>query len=285
MKYRYREDIEMKDSGIEWIGKIPKDWNILKLKRITENVKNGIWGDDAKNDNNDISCIRILNFDRDKMQINVDDLTIRNITLSKQKDYLLKQGDLLIEKSGGGEKNPVGFVAIYNSNIPAVYANFMAKISLNNNANSNFVKYLCSAIYSKRIHLDSVNQTTGIQNLDTESYFSRHITLPCIKEQEKIANFLDEKTSQFDSIISKKEALIQKLEEAKKSLISEVVTGKVKVVKNNNGYELVKRSSDDMKDSGVEWLGEIPKEWEAKRIKYLFEIKKNIAKALGYDVL
>src|SRR5699024_7837251 len=55
-------------------------------------------------------------------------------------------------------------------------------------------------------------------------------------DQEKIANFLDEKTSQFDSIISKKEKLIERLEEAKKSLISEVVTGKVKVVKTDDGY-------------------------------------------------
>lgn len=89
------------------------------------------------------------------------------------------------------------------------------------------------------------------------------------KEDEKIANFLDKKTSQFDSIISKKEVLIEKLEEAKKSLISEVVTGKVKVVKTADGYDLVKRSSDEMKDSGVEWLGEIPKNWEVNKFKYV----------------
>ena len=85
-------------------------------------------------------------------------------------------------------------------------------------------------------------------------------------KQEKIANFLDEKTSQFDLIISKKEKLIERLEEAKKSLISEVVTGKVKVVKTDDGYELIKRSSEEMKDSGVEWLGEIPKDWEVKKL-------------------
>ena len=82
--------------------------------------------------------------------------------------------------------------------------------------------------------------------------------------QIKIANFLDEKTSQFNLIISKKEKLIERLEEAKKSLISEVVTGKLKVVKTDDGYELIKRSSEEMKDSGVEWLGDIPKDWEVK---------------------
>ncbi len=232
MRYRYRKDDELKDSGVEWIGKIPKDWETLKLKRITQSVKNGIWGDDEQHNSDDIQCIRILNFDRNKMQVNIDDLTVRNIPKEKQKGYLLNKGDLLIEKSGGGEKNPVGFVAIYNHTLPAVYANFMAKISLNDKADSSYIRYICSNIYNKRIHMDSVNQTTGIQNLDTERYFSRVIAIPNIKEQEKIANFLDKKTSQFDSIISKKEKLIERLQEAKKILISEVVTGKVKVKKN-----------------------------------------------------
>lgn len=274
MNYRYRTDEEMKDSGVEWLEKIPKDWRLLKLKRITHSVKNGIWGDDEQHNSDDIPCIRILNFDRNKMQIDTNDLTLRNIPKEKQKNYLLNKGDLLIEKSGGGEKNPVGFVAIYNHIVPSVYANFIAKISLNDNANSNYVRYLCSDIYNKRVHMDSVNQTTGIQNLDTERYFSRVITLPDIKEQEKIANFLDEKTSKFDLIISKKEELIKKLEEAKKSLISEVVTGKVKVVKTDDGYKLVKRNSDEMNYSGVEWLGEIPKDWEVRKLTQLAELTR-----------
>lgn len=287
MRYRYRSDDELKDSGVEWIGKIPKDWETLKLKRITQSVKNGIWGDDEQHNSDDIPCIRILNFDRNKIQVNIDDLTVRNIPKEKQKDYLLNKGDLLIEKSGGGEKNPVGFVAIYNHILPAVYANFMAKISLNDKADSGYVRYLCSNIYNKRIHMDSVNQTTGIQNLDTERYFSRVIAIPHIKEQKKIANFLDEKSSQFDLIISKKEKLIERLEEAKKSLISEVVTGKVKVVKIDDGYELIKRSSEEMKDSGVEWLGEIPKNWEVKRIKQISSVisKGTTPSTVGKEII
>ena len=286
MDYRYRDKSELKQVESDWFSLVPNNWNVLMFKRIIESVKNGIWGDEPKQNEDDIPCIRILNFNRNEMEVNIDDLTTRNIPILKQRDYILKKGDLLIEKSGGGEKNPVGFVVRYNHDLPAVYANFMAKISLKENeAKSEYIKYLCSNIYNKRIHLDSVNQTTGIQNLDTETYFKRFIPLPDINEQEKIAKFLDEKTAQFDSIISKKEALIEKLEEAKKSLISEVVTGKVKVVKSYDGYELVKRKKEEMKDSGVEWLGDIPKEWDIKRLKYLFEIKKDIAGKLGYDVL
>lgn len=288
MNYRYRDKSELKQVESDWFALVPDNWNVLMFKRIVESVKNGIWGDEPKQNEDDIPCIRILNFNRNEMEVNIDDLTTRNIPILKQRDYLLKKGDLLIEKSGGGEKNPVGFVARYNHDLPAVYANFMAKISLKENeAKSEYIKYLCSNIYNKRIHLDSVNQTTGIQNLDTETYFKRFIPLPNINEQEKIAKFLDEKTAQFDSIISKKEALIEKLEEAKKSLISEVVTGKVKVVKTNDGYELVERKKEEMKDSGVEWLGDIPKEWSIKKLKHISILnpsKSEVRKYLEEDI-
>ncbi|HAT4116113.1 TPA: hypothetical protein I9Z52_001459 [Clostridium perfringens] len=281
MKFRYRNEDEMKDSDIEWIGKIPKHWNSIMFKRVIQRVNNGIWGDDAKSNSDDIPCIRVLNFNRNTMEVKIDNLTIRNIPRIKQKGYLLKKGDLLIEKSGGGEKSPVGFVVRYNYELPAVYANFMAKISLNNNTISEYIKYLCSAIYNRKLHLDSINQTTGIQNLDSEIYFKRYIALPNVLEQEKIAKFLDEKTAEFDSIISKKEALIKKLEEAKKSLISEVVTGKVKIVKTSDGYELVQRKKEEMKNSGVEWLGEIPKEWKITKLK-LKTIQVNRGKSPEY---
>ncbi|MCX0357634.1 hypothetical protein LI056_06500 [Clostridium perfringens] len=281
MKFRYRNEDEMKDSDIEWIGKIPKHWNSIMFKRVIQRVSNGIWGDDAKSNSDDIPCIRVLNFNRNTMEVKIDNLTIRNIPRIKQKGYLLKKGDLLIEKSGGGEKSPVGFVVRYNYELPAVYANFMAKISLNNNTISEYIKYLCSAIYNRKLHLDSINQTTGIQNLDSEIYFKRYIALPNVLEQEKIAKFLDEKTAEFDSIISKKEALIEKLEEAKKSLISEVVTGKVKVVKTSDGYELVQRKKEEMKNSGVEWLGEIPKEWKTTKLK-LKTVQVNRGKSPEY---
>ena len=92
-------------------------------------------------------------------------------------------------------------------------------------------------------------------------------------EQLKIAEFLNIKIDKFDSIISKKEALIEKLDEAKKSLISEVVTGKVRVVKTDDGYELVERTKEEMKDSGVEWLGDIPIEWDRSN-KCSFTVKQ-----------
>jgi type I restriction enzyme, S subunit len=98
------------------------------------------------------------------------------------------------------------------------------------------------------------------------------ITVPKIEIQQKIANFLDEKSKIFDESISKKEQLISKLELAKQSLISEVVTGKLKIIENNSKLQTIKREQKELKPSGVEWLGDIPKDWEVKKLKYLVEV-------------
>ena len=144
--------------------------------------------------------------------------------------------------------------------------------------NTKFYYYNYFDYYKKNIfnYLGSVGVRSSLNSTDL---LEMDVLFNKKEEQRKIVKFLDKKTSQFNSIISKKEALIEKLEEAKKSLISEVVTGKVKVVKSDAGYDLVKRSSDEMKDSGVEWLGEIPKDWEVKRLRFLGRLQNGISKA------
>ncbi|WP_461207609.1 restriction endonuclease subunit S [Clostridium sp. DL1XJH146] len=278
---KYRSEEEMKDSGIEWLENQPKDWKVKKLKYVTASVKNGIWGEDKKENIHDIPCIRITNFNRNKNTVDMNNITIRNLNIYKQRTYLLNKNDLLIEKSGGGEKQPVGFVCIYKSSTPSIYANFMAKIDVKNENDNKYLLYYFRCLYNKRVNMKHVNQTTGIQNINTTSYFEEKIVLANKSEQQKIVNFLHVKTAQFDSIISKKEKLIEKLEEAKKSLISEVVTGKVKIVDG----ELVERKPEEMKDSGIEWLGMIPREWGVKRLGFLFSFKNGVnadASMYGY---
>ncbi len=239
-----------KDSGVEWIGEIPEHWEVGRLKSSIKSCRNGIWGDEPQGDNDDVACIRVADFNRTNMEIEVTDLTIRNVPASKQKMYLLKHGDLLIEKSGGGEKQPVGFVTIFNHNIPAVYANFIAKMELvEEKAYSGFYKYVHSAMYSVRLNVRSIKQTTGIQNLDTNYYFEESVIYPPLNEQKSIANFLDQKTAEIDGLIADKEKLIELLQEKRQAIITEAVT---------KGLNPNVR----MKDSGIEWIGEIPEHWE-----------------------
>jgi type I restriction enzyme S subunit len=222
-----RDESEMKDSGVEWLGKIPEDWDTLRLKLLFKKVKNGIWGDEEKNNSNDVFCIRVTNFNRTKNDVDIEDLTIRNLDKIKQKEYLLDKNDLLIEKSGGGENQLVGFVVIYNKDIPAIYANFMARIVVKKQYDNKYLLYYFRHLYDLKVNYKHIKQTTGIQNIDTNSYLDEKIGIFDINEQQKISNFLDYKTSKFDSIIEKKAKLIEKLKKAKQSLISEAVTGKI----------------------------------------------------------
>ena len=222
-------NVKMKDSGVEWIGEIPEHWEIGRLKNSIKSCRNGIWGDEPQGDINDVACIRVVDFNRTNMEIEVNNLTIRNVPVSKQKMYLLKRGDLLIEKSGGGEKQPVGFVTIFNHDIPAVYANFIARMELEEKVYSGFYKYVHYAMYSVRLNVKSIKQTTGIQNLDINYYFEESVIYPPLNEQKIIANFLDQKTAEIDSLVTETKNQIEKLKEYRQSLIFEAVTGKIDV--------------------------------------------------------
>lgn len=257
MKYRYRNDEEMKDSGVEWIGKIPKDWEVKRIKYLFE----------LKKDKSDEENPTVLSLTQKGLKIrdvsnNEGQLasTYVGYTKIEKNDFILNPMDLI---SGYTDKAEIEGV------ISPAYTTFRSKNKVN--INHDYYKRYFQMHYHHNF-LFPWGEGVSFEHrwtLKNEVFLNLPVITNKLEEQEKIVNFLDEKTSQFDLIISKKEELIKKLDEAKKSLISEVVTGKVKVIKTDDGYELVKRSSNEMKDSGVEWLGEIPKNWEVKKFKYL----------------
>lgn len=261
MRYRYRSDDELKDSGVEWIGKIPKDWEVKRIKHLFE----------LKKDKSDEENPTVLSLTQKGLRIrdvsnNEGQLasTYVGYTKIEKNDFILNPMDLI---SGYTDKAEIEGV------ISPAYTTFRSKNKVN--INHDYYKRYFQMHYHHNF-LFPWGEGVSFEHrwtLKNEVFLNLPVITNALEEQEKIANFLDEKTSQFDLIISKKEKLIERLEEAKKSLISEVVTGKVKVVKNDDGYELIKRNSEDMKDSGVEWLGEIPKAWEVKKIKHIALLK------------
>ena len=272
MKYRYRTDEEMKDSGVEWLGKIPKEWEIKRNKDLFKIDKNIVGENSSKYKVLSLTMKGVIERDLSENAGKIP-ATFDGYQIVNRDSLLLCLFDMDVTPRISGYVSQEGIVS------PA-YTNLNKKYEYISNK---FYSYWFFKLDSEKILL---SYSKSLRNtLTNENFMSLNIISNELEEQVKIANFLDEKTSQFDSIISKKEALIEKLEEAKKSLISEVVTGKVKVVKTEEGYDIVPRKPEEMKDSGVEWLGLVPKEWELKRLKYLFKIKKDIARKLGYDVL
>jgi type I restriction enzyme, S subunit len=244
-----------KPTGCDWFPEIPTHWEIDRAKWSVTCCQNGVWGAEPDGDD-DLVCIRVADFDRQSLRISTEKLTMRRIEEKDRNKRLLEMGNLLLEKSGGGEQQLVGAVVEYNQAFPAVSSNFIAKLVVSDDMYSRFLVYQHSHLYSGRVNFRSIKQTTGIQNLDSQAYLDEPITYPPLIEQQTIARFLDFKTAQIDALIAKKQALLEKLAEKRTALISHAVT---------KGLD----PSVPMKDSGVAWLGKIPAHWQTKRLKFV----------------
>ncbi len=247
-----------KASGVVWLGEIPSDWNRYRIKFCFNSINGGVWGEDPIGDTNDIVCIRVADFDYTHGVIDTSNFTTRNISPSEQKSRLLKKGDLLIEKSGGGELSPVGRVVKFDLDIKAVCSNFINRLNTKKQFNPDFLNYLNRYLYSRGITESCINQTTGIQNLKVGEFVSNVIFTPSRPEQHTIVRFLDYKTGQIDSFIANRQKQIELLKEQKACIINNAVTKGI----NPNAK---------MKDSGIEWIGEVPEHWEILKLKYIIK--------------
>lgn len=244
---------EYKNSDIEWLKDVPSHWSVDRLKWSVESSQNGVWGNETDGGPDDIRCVRVADFDRPRLRIQDRDITFRKVSESERNGRLLSQGDLILEKSGGGEKNPVGFVVLYDRSAPAVTSNFVARVTLRVGMEPRFWTYLHHWLYASRLTLPSIKQTSGIQNLDQQSYFDERVCFPPPIEQSTIADFLDSETEKIDALIVKQEQLIATLREDRTATITLAVT------KGLNPHV-------EMNDSGVEWVGDIPAHWDFRAI-------------------
>jgi len=221
-------DVPMKDSGVEWLGGIPAHWEMKRLRSTILSCQNGVWGDEADGVH-DIACIRVADFDRLRFSVVIDEPTLRSIEPRIFQTRGLHRGDLLLEKSGGGEHQPVGALVIYEHDEPAVCSNFVARVSVAAGYHSRFLTYLHAALYAARVNTRSIKQSTGIQNLDSTQYLNELAGLPDFEEQRAISNFLDQETAKIDTLVEKVRDATRRLSEFRTALISAAVTGRIDV--------------------------------------------------------
>lgn len=230
-------------------------WARLRLKHTIVSIKAGVWGDDPNGDD-DLPVIRVADFDRERL-VAERAPTSRAILPSEREGRLLEAGDLLIEKSGGGDKQPAGTVVLYSMNEPTVCSNFLAAMKPAPGMLSRYLVYLHSALYSSGAIRTAIKQTTGIQNVDLQDYLDLQVALPDFAEQTRIADYLDFETGRISRLIVEKQSLIDLLVEKRRALITSAVTQGI-------------NPDTPRKDSDVPWLGEIPKHWQVERAKWLF---------------
>ena len=245
-------------SGVEWLGNIPKDWSVKRLKWSVDGCFNGVWGDEPDGID-DVVCLRVADFNRDNYTISTEALTLRAIEAKQLESRKLKRGDLLIEKSGGGEKQLVGCVVYFDHEFVAVYSNFVARKPVAEGHLPRYWAYVHAGLYAGKLNYPAIKQTTGIQNLDAALYLDTLAAYPPLAEQQQIAAFLDWKTSQIDALIAKKQALLQKLKEKRLAVITQAVTKGL-------------NPDAPMRDSGIAWLGKVPAHWGVKRLKFVAHV-------------
>lgn len=249
-----------KDSGIRWVGNVPSFWERFRIKYAFSNSNAGVWGDDEKGDSNDIVCFRVADFDYSHGCLRFDNLTFRNIEKKQLQNRELHKGDLLIEKSGGGDATPVGRVVRFNYDERATCSNFVYFVSMREEFDNNFFYYYFNAMYANKENMLYFNQTTGIQNLKVGEYIGQSIFLPSLSEQQSIATYLDKKCAEIDKVVATQQRRIELLQELKKSTITTAVTSGL-------------NPNVKMKDSGVEWIGKVPEHWDVSPLKRYSRIK------------
>jgi type I restriction enzyme, S subunit len=257
---RWPRYMQTKASGVEWLGDVPAHWELKPLKHTIVSLVNGVWGDEPDGGDEDISVVRVADFDRVQLRTQEQIPTSRRIPRRDQVSRLLTEGDLLIEKSGGGEQQSVGVVVRFMGAGPAVTSNFVARMQVADECDGAFLVYMHHALYVGRINQRSIKQTTGIQNLDAGSYLSELIAAPPPDEQRTIAAFLDRETARIDALVAAKRRLIALLQEKRAALIARAVT---------RGLD----PDVPTKDSGVAWLGRVPAHWEVMPLKRAVDVR------------
>ena len=256
---RFRPYPEYRDAGVKWLGEIPEHWAVNRLRTTVTGCQNGVWGEEA-DEVHDLICVRVADFDRGRFRVEMDEPTLRSIDPRIAQSRQLEEDDLLLEKSGGGDKQPVGAVVMYDHDEPAVCSNFIARMPVADDHDPRYLTYLHATLYAARVNVRSIKQSTGIQNLDSASYLSESVAVPPEREQHAIADFLDRETAKVDALVARKERLIELLQEKRTALITRAVT---------RGLD----PNAPMKESGVEWLGEVPSHWNVQRTKFVAKLR------------
>ena len=216
-------NVEMKDSGVEWIGKIPASWDVVHLKRILRERMQ--YGANEPAESDDTTYPRYIRITDITANGELRPETFKSLEPSKAKDYLLDKGDVLFARSGA----TVGKTFLFNADIKACYAGYLIKASCDKRIMLPEYLYYYTQSGAYECWKNSVFIQSTIQNIGADKYQMMYIPVPSKDEQKQIVEYTMRKSQIFDSSISKAQHQVELLQEYKQSLITEVVTGKRKV--------------------------------------------------------
>ena len=255
---------EMKDSGVEWIGKIPADWNVTKIKYLFSSGK-GLSITKADLEDNGLPVISYGQIhSKENTNTDIKDSLIRFVDNKyevfkqcKVNQYDFVFADTSEDYDGCGN-------CCYKRDNSTLYAGYHSIVLHSFKERDNrFLAYLFKTD-SWRKQLRETASGVKVFSITQKKLINTSVILPPEKQRKIIADFLDQKCSEIDALTADIQTQIDTLEEYKKSVITEAVT---------QGLD----PNVEMKDSGVEWIGMIPADWNVTKIKYLFSSGKGLS--------
>lgn len=249
---------KMKDSGVEWIGQIPEEYSLVKLKFMLDRNDGGVWGNDPSGSEKDRIVLRSTEQNVDGTW-NIVAPALRDLSpVADSEYYLIEEGDLLLTKSSGSALH-IGKTTIADSRIESMkccYSNFMQRLRVNRGLmNGRFAWYVLNSSIARGQFVFLQNSTSGIGNINAQHINNVIVPLPPLPGQCEIVAYLDDRCAKIDALVESAKKSIEEYKALKASIIFETVTGK------NVGGK--------MKDSGVEWIGRVPEGWDLKRFKHV----------------
>lgn len=248
---RYRPYPAYKDSGVEWLGEVPEGWASMPLKRRFD-VRLGkmLQSEPKTSDDSLLPYIRAANINWDG--VDVSDLKEMWFSPSDRYVYKLEKLDLLVSEGGD-----VGRSALWEGEIEDCY--IQNAVNRVRSLGPDLTKYLYYWLYMLKNakYIDELCNRATISHFTAEKVKELLILIPSLLEQKLVVRFIEQRTNQLGLLIAKQERLIELLQEKRVALITRAVT---------KGLDL----DVPMKDSGVEWLGEIPEHWEVTKITWIY---------------
>ena len=235
---------QMKDSGVEWIGQIPEDWEIVRIKQLFAEV------DERCTKGNEYTLLSVSEYygvSPKKDHLNEDDMLTHAETLDGYK--ICRKNDIVMNIMLAWKRALV--VSEYIGIISPAYCVYRARQEVC----AKYFHYLFRTdIYAELFKQNSTGIIDSRLRLYPDKFLALKCQVPPLEQQDKIASYLDRKCAEIDAIIAKQQQIIEKLKEYKLSVITEAVT---------KGLD----PNVPMKDSGVEWIGKIPEHWNILKLQ------------------
>lgn len=248
-----------KSSGIQWLGEVPKHWEVKRAKALLPRNDGGVWGEDF--DDEGVIILRSTEQTVDG-EWRIVEPAKRRLSTTEFNACRLLEGDLVVTKSSGSSLH-IGKTSIVTKEIEALnccYSNFMQRLRVTQNAVPRFVWYVLNGELGRKQFDYYSSTTTGLANLNGSIIGNVGIAVPPFDEQRAIVRLLDRETARIDALIAKKRRQIELLHEKRTALISHAVT---------KGLD----PNAPMKDSGIDGLGDVPKHWQTPPLYARFSVE------------